>query len=33
MNTKVSTQYSEQTRMAMAQMSEKEMNFELIEVI
>ncbi|KAJ8028636.1 ATP-dependent RNA helicase A protein [Holothuria leucospilota] len=31
MNTKVSSQYSEQTRMAMAQMSEKEMNFELIE--
>ncbi|PIK44367.1 putative ATP-dependent RNA helicase A [Apostichopus japonicus] len=31
MNTKVSNQYSEQTRMAMSQMSEKEMNFELIE--
>ncbi len=33
MNKMVSEQYSERTRRAMAQMSEKEMNFDLIEVI
>ena len=32
MNKQVSNEYSEQTRRAMAQMSEKEMNFDLIEV-
>ena len=32
MNKQISADYSEQTRRAMAQMSEKEMNFDLIEV-
>ncbi|XP_022094915.1 ATP-dependent RNA helicase A-like isoform X2 [Acanthaster planci] len=33
LNKQVSTQYSERTRNAMAQMSEKEMNFDLIEAL